>query len=157
PLANKTACRLIVARYNEMGRPFASCVLLKGGDPADKEVVFQITEGPEVVVRAVRFEGNTFVSAARLATLINTSHQYFGLFGGKYIPMAVEADINDLEKYYRSFGFHDVKMSREIQWDPDGRTIVVVFHIREGLRYTILDVPQVVGAKSVPHEQLEAL
>jgi outer membrane protein assembly complex protein YaeT len=157
PLANKTACRQIVARYNDMGRPFAGCWLLKGGDPADKEVVFQITEGPEVVVRAVHFEGNTFVTAARLATLINTSHQYFGLFGGKYIPMAVEADINELEKYYRSFGFHDVKVSREIQWDPDGRTIVVVFHVREGLRYTILDVPQVIGAKTVPHEQLEAL
>jgi outer membrane protein assembly factor BamA len=157
PIANKTACRKIVARYNEMGRPFASCVLLKGGDPADKEVVFQITEGPEVVVHAIRFEGNTFVSGPVLNTHIQTSHQYFHLFGGKYNPLVVESDMHELEKYYRSFGFHDVKVSRELEYDPDGTSVTVVFHIFEGLRYKIVDVPQVVGTQSVPHEQLEAL
>jgi outer membrane protein assembly complex protein YaeT len=157
PLANKTACQRIVARYNELGRPFASCVLLKGGQPGDKEVVFQITEGREVVVRAIRFEGNTFVSGGVLATHIHSSHQILWLFSGKYQPPMVEADVNELEKYYRSFGFHDVKVSREVQWDSSGESIVLVFHIHEGLRYKVLDVPQVVGAKSVPHEQLEAM
>ncbi|MBJ7496862.1 MAG: hypothetical protein JHD20_10385, partial [Gemmataceae bacterium] len=53
PITNKLACQAIVRRYNEQGRPFASCDLLKGGDSADKEVIFNITEGPLVKVRSV--------------------------------------------------------------------------------------------------------
>ncbi len=157
PLQNRYACRRIVARLNEDGRPFASCQLLKGGEPGDTEVVFQITEGPQVTIRDIRFEGNTFVSGAVLNTHVQSSKEILHLFGGKYNAAMVEADVAELEKYYRSFGFHDVKVSRELQWDPDGRYVVLVFHISEGLRYKVKDIPQVIGARSVPHEQLEAL
>lgn len=157
PAINKSACQKIVDRLREMGRPYASCVLLKGAEPGDREVIFQITEGAQVVIRKVRFEGNTFVSGARLATLINTKPEVLHLFGGKFIPAMIDGDVNDLEKYYRNFGYHDVKISRAIEWDPDGRSVVVVFHIHEGLRYKVQDVPQVVGAQVVPSEQLQAL
>src|SRR5262249_2564139 len=61
PAANKVACQRIVAKYNEEGRPFANCTLLKGADPGDSEVVFSITEGPKVRVRDISFTGHTFV------------------------------------------------------------------------------------------------
>ncbi len=157
PGQNKYACRKIVARLNEDGRPFASCVLLKGGDPGDSEVIFQITEGPKVAIRDIRFEGNTFVSGAVLNTHVQSSRQILGLFGGKLNPEMVNADLQALETYYKSFGFHDIKVSRELQWDADGRYVILVFHISEGLRYRIQDVPQVIGSRTVPHEQLEAL
>jgi outer membrane protein assembly complex protein YaeT len=156
PTTNHNACQRIVQRYNEQGRLFASCTLLKGADPADKEVIFNISEGDKVVVRNIRFVGNTFVSGGVLATHIATSRQWFHLIGGVYNPGMVENDVNELIKYYRSFGFHDVKVSREIQW-ADHAAIVLVFHIEEGLRYQVTDVPQVIGARTVPHEQLEAL
>jgi outer membrane protein assembly complex protein YaeT len=157
PNANKAACQRIVAKYNEDGRVFASCTLLRGDKLGDTEVVFNITEGPQVAIRTIHFEGNTFVSGPVLATHIATGRQWLGLFGGKLNPGMIEADITELEKYYRAFGFHDVRVSREIQWEPDGGYVTLVFHVQEGLRYTVQDVPQVVGARIYPHEQLEAL
>ena len=44
--AELVACQRIVARYNEEGRPFAACDLLKGGDPNDVEVIFNVNAGP---------------------------------------------------------------------------------------------------------------
>jgi outer membrane protein insertion porin family len=157
PTQNRYACRQIVEKYIEEGRPFASCQLLKGGEKGDNEILFNITEGPKVVVRDIRFTGNTFVSAAVLNTHVQSSREILGAFGGKLNPAMVESDIHALLTYYRSFGFHDVQVKREIQWDPDGRTVVLVFHIDEGVRYKVQDVPQVLGARTVPHEQLEAI
>jgi outer membrane protein assembly complex protein YaeT len=158
PIQNKLGCRAIVARYNEMGRPFAECVLLRGDQPGDTEVVFQITEGPEVAVRDITFEGNTFVSGPVLATHLNSSKKFLRLFGGKLNPAMVDADVAKLEEYYKSFGFHDVRVSRELQWAADGREVTLVFHIQEGIRYKVQDVPQIDGnVRFMPAEQLQAL
>jgi outer membrane protein insertion porin family len=157
PSQNRYACRKIVDKYNQDGRPFASCQLLKGGEAGDTEVLFNITEGPKVAIRDIRFEGNTFVSGAVLNTHVQSSREILGTFGGRLNQDMVSADLEALVAYYRSFGYHDVQVARDIQWDPDGRTVVLVFHISEGLRYKIQDVPQVLGSRTVPHEQLEAL
>jgi outer membrane protein assembly factor BamA len=127
PIANKADCQRIVARYHEAGRPFASCDLLKGADPADTEVVFNITEGPVTRVKDIGFTGNTFVMGAVLKKRVHTS--------GKFNPATMEDDLRELVKYYRAFGFHDVKVNRELLYSGDGREVSVVFHIQEGLRY----------------------
>jgi outer membrane protein insertion porin family len=157
PVQNRYACRKIIAKYNEDGRPFASCQLLKGGETSDTEVVFNITEGPKVAVRDIQFEGNTFVTSAVLDKQVQSSRQFLHLFDGKLNPQMLNLDLQALETYYHSFGFQDVKVSRELQWDPDGRYVVLVFHISEGLRYRMQSVPQVIGPRSVPPEQLEVL
>jgi outer membrane protein assembly complex protein YaeT len=159
PHANKVACHNIVRRLNEDGRPFAHCDLVSGGDPGDTKVVFNITEGPKVKVRGVHFEGNTFVNGAVLKTHINSSDGPLGLgvFGSTYNPAMIDADVNDLERYYRSFGFHDVHVSRDLQRTPDGKDVIVTFHIQEGLRYHVQDVPKVDGVHFMPHEALEAM
>src|SRR5262249_57634478 len=85
PIANKIACQRIVARYNEEGRPFASCTLLKGADPGDSEVTFNITEGPKPKAYEVVFCGNSFASSGFLKTTIP------GLLPGQ-IPLVSEED-----------------------------------------------------------------
>ncbi|MEI6770053.1 MAG: outer membrane protein assembly factor BamA [Planctomycetota bacterium] len=157
PITNKLACQAIVRRYNEQGRPFASCDLLKGGDSADKEVIFNITEGPLVKVRSVDFKGQEFVRGAVLATHIQTSKKFMGLFGGTYNSAMADADAVKLEEYYKSFGFLDVHVSRELVWTPDGKEVDLVFHVREGIRYQVQGTPQVVNLKSMPAEQIEQL
>jgi outer membrane protein insertion porin family len=134
PAANKAACQRIVARYNEDGRLFASCSLLKGGKPGDPEVVFQISEGPRVTVRAARFEGNDSVSAGALGRQISRSSTEMRTSQGILKPATVEADVRELEKYYRSLGFREVKVTRELEWNPDGRYATLVFHVQEGPR-----------------------
>jgi outer membrane protein insertion porin family len=159
PLANKAACAKIVAKYHEEGRPFASCVLVKGGEAGDRDVIFNISEGPKVKVRGLGFTGNTFVSAAVLRTHVNTSTGLFnlGIVGGPYNPAMIETDVSELVKYYRALGFLDVRVARELRYSPDGQDVTIHFHIREGPRYLLLSAPRVRGTRAVPPEQLEAL
>ena len=157
PIANKVACQRIVQRYQEEGRPFASCDLIKGGDPGDTEVIFNIGEGPLTRVKEVGFTGNSFVSSAVLKNRIQTSAKFLGVFGAKFIPAMTDNDVHDLIKYYRSFGFHDVKVNRELHYSSDGRDVTVIFHIQEGVRYRLASAPRVVGARSVAADALEAM
>jgi outer membrane protein assembly complex protein YaeT len=161
PYANKVACQRIVQRYNEDGRPYAACDLLKGTSESDTEVVFNITEGPKVHISSIEFTGNTFVSGAVLRQRINSSQMLFGSYGlrmmGQYNPGLLEHDVGELIRYYRSFGYHDVRVSREVVYAPDSRSVRVIFHVQEGIRYKVDGPPQVVGAKSIAHEALEAM
>lgn len=157
PNLNRYGCQKILAKYEETGRSFSYCKLLKGGDLADTEVVYQITEGPKVKVRGIKFIGNTFVTSARLATQIKSSRQWFHLIGGTYNKQMAEADAQELEKYYRGFGFQDVQISLETQRSANGSEVTLIFHIHEGPRYKIHDVPDVLGTKTIPREQLVAL
>ncbi|HMC66842.1 MAG TPA: POTRA domain-containing protein, partial [Gemmataceae bacterium] len=65
---------------------------------------------------------------------------FLGMFGGDYEEHMIEADIAKLEQYYRSFGFHDVRVTRELRWQEDLRHVDVIFHIEEGQRYRVASV-----------------
>lgn len=157
PVTNKLGCSAIVRKYHDSGRMWASCDLLKGAEPGDKEVIFNITEGPIVKVRGIQFEGQKFVSGGVLQTHIQSSKKILGVFGGTFNPQLADNDIARLEEYYKGHGFLDVRVSRELRWTPDGREVDLVFHTNEGIRYQIQANPQVVNAKSVAPEQLEQL
>ena len=157
PITNRAACLAIVKKLNEDGRPFASCELVRGDQPSDTEVVFNIGEGPKVKITGIEFEGNTFEPGSVLKTHINSNSAIpgLGLFLGTLNPQMVDADIAKLEEYYKSFGYLDARVSRELHWNEDGQTLTLAFHVEEGLRYQIKDRPHVSGATSVPVEQLE--
>jgi outer membrane protein assembly complex protein YaeT len=163
PIANKIACQAIVRKLNEQGRPFAECHLESGANSDDSDVIFAITEGEKVLVSGIDFvvdcEGNSqpFVSNARLATLLNSSAGFYKLFRGTYNSLMVDADIAKLEEYYRSFGYLDVRIARELQYVNSGLEVYLIFHVKEGQRYHVKDAPQFTGAKSMPPEALEHL
>jgi outer membrane protein insertion porin family len=157
PVENKRACLLITQKYNEQGRPFASCVLLSGGNPTDKQVVFQITEGPKVTVSSIEMTGNTFVGADVLRQHIKSGSHFGGLIFSDFNPLMADADAGELVKYYNNFGFHDARVSREVQWAPDGRTVKLIFHIVEGPRYRIKDIPQPINCKALSPEEVQRL
>lgn len=156
PIANQMARQAILRRYQEQGRMFASVDLIEGDKAGDTRVVFNITEGPVAKVSKIQFTGNTFVSGARLNTQINSSSQILWMFGGTFNPMVADLDVSKLEEYYKSFGFHDVRVSRELQWDDDHRHVRLVFHIQEGPRYRIAGV-QPDGNKVLETDQLNTL
>jgi outer membrane protein insertion porin family len=157
PNLNRQGCQKILEKYAEQGRSFADCQLIKGGDLADTEVVYQITEGPKVKVRAIEFEGKTFVSHARLLTQVKSSRQWFHLIGGTYNRQMAEADVLELYKYFTGFGFYDARISLETQRSADGSEVTLIFHIQEGPRYKLEHVPDVHGSRVIPREQLIAL
>ncbi len=157
PYLNQEACKSIREELYKQGRPFATVQLVEGAKPSDTRVVFDITEGPKVKVRDVAFEGNTFVSAGVLNSHIKTSHEFLHLFGGTLNLPLVEYDVEELEKYFKSFGYHDAKVSRELRW-VDSNHVDLVFHIAEGPRYRVSGRPQVDGAgKQLPAEVVSAI
>jgi outer membrane protein insertion porin family len=157
PVTNKLACKAIISKLNEDGRPFASCELLRGDKVGDTDIVFNIGEGPIVKISSVSCTGNTFVASSVLLTHVQSSRAILGLLGGKLNTAMVEADVAKLEEYYKSFGYLDVRVSRELHWNDDGLTAGLIFHVQEGLRYQVKDKPHVSGARAFPPEQLEQL
>jgi outer membrane protein insertion porin family len=153
PIANRMAVTAIQHRYEEMGRLFAGVELVEGNKPGDRRVVFNITEGPVVHVSGIGFVGNTFVSGARLKTQIDSGSQFLGLIGGKFDPAMADHDVVRLEEYYKRYGYQDVHVSREFQWDPDYKHVRLVFHIREGPRYQVT-LTQVEGNKILSEDLL---
>jgi outer membrane protein assembly factor BamA len=129
PRLNQVGCRKILDKYAEMGRSFSSCQLVKGGDPGDTEVIYQITEGPKVKVRDIQFTGNTFVRGSRLMQKCAATP-----IGGTYNKQNVESAIDDFVALYQSFGYRDVKVSLETQRSADGGEITLFFHVQEGKR-----------------------
>jgi outer membrane protein insertion porin family len=160
PITNKKACQLITQKYNEVGRPFASCELVRGGNDGDTVVEFNITEGPEVGIKAIDFTGNTFVSAAVLRTHLMSWAPVvpeIGLIRHDFNQGTADSDVLKLVEYYRNFGFQDVRVARQLQWEPDGRLVTIIFHIQEGPRYRLKDAPQVVNVKAYPVEAIQRL
>jgi outer membrane protein assembly complex protein YaeT len=156
PMINQMARQAILNKYIEMGRLLASVDLVEGNKRGDSRVVFNIAEGRVIRVRSIGFVGNTFVSGARLRTQIDTSSEFLYLFGGKLNLLMLDHDISKLEEYYRAFGYHDVRVSRELEWDGDQEHVRLVFHIHEGLRYHVSGV-DVEGMKSCSRDELMRL
>src|SRR5262249_39630715 len=122
----------------------------------DSRVVFNIAEGPVVKVHRIGFTGNSFVSDARLRTQIDSSRPFLGLIGGVFNPLLADHDALKLEEYYKGHGFQDVKVSRELVYDENYRTVDLVFHIHEGVRYRIGTV-QIEGTPHYDRNELASV
>lgn len=129
-------CAAIVRHYQEHGYPFATCAHGEHSNKSDlcrrlDGLVYTIHEGPRVKVRRVEFTGNNFVGDDALLDQI-ASHKR----GSSRANFAeVPADVVRLAEYYRSFGYRDVVVSYELQWNLDGGDALLMFHIEEGERY----------------------
>jgi outer membrane protein insertion porin family len=152
---NRRAAQSLERAYQAKGYLFAQVFLVEGDKDDDLNVVFQATEGPVVKIRDIRCEGQSFVSGARLKTKIDSESRWFGAIGGEYNPQMLDRDVAKLLEFYRSFGFFDVKIRREVRWNPGFKTVDVVFVIDEGQRFIVKDV-QVVGNQRVDSDVLMA-
>lgn len=140
--ANQESVNRIKQLYVERGYRFAEVKLLKGGDPNDREVIFEIKEGPKVVVSGIKFRGNKFVSDGVLKTKLLTKKAPLGMsfFGGKYDPATIQDDLISLKQYYNGLGFFDVKIDEKIGYNKDKSRVQVEYTINEGKRYKIRDI-----------------
>jgi outer membrane protein assembly complex protein YaeT len=153
PWAVQKARQAILDKYHEKGRLSASVEILEGDKVGDRRVVFSITEGGVVKVGGTDFVGNTFASNARLRTQIDSSRPFLGLIGGDFNPLMADNDVTKLQDYYKSFGFHDVKVRRELSWNQSQTRVTLIFHINEGQRYHVGNI----DLTGVPPEQRQEL
>ncbi|HAD61747.1 MAG TPA: hypothetical protein DCG12_21125 [Planctomycetaceae bacterium] len=164
-VANRESLHRIKREYKDRGYHFVEVNLQKGGEPTDREVIFQIEEGPLVRVRdrVFRFvtksgkvttptqpwfiqrqsQDGTFglsPSAARLKTKLQTKESWFGLLGGTYKPETLQQDVDELKAYYRGLGFFDIKIEAKTRFTKDRSGVQVVYTVNEGVPYKVRDI-----------------
>ena len=127
--------------------------IIEGNEKGDSNVVFVIHEDEEQKIWKVNFEGNSIASDARLRTQIKSKPGLLKIWGGAVERDKIEQDITRLLTYYRSLGFFNARIGREIEESNDGRWLTLNFIIAEGPRYTIRNV-SFVGNKSYVAEDL---
>ena len=140
--ANRESVRRIKAHYKEKGYYFVEVKLLKGDSADERDVVFEVDEGPKVIVSKVRFEGNDFFSGQLLKTKLQTNTAILGLsfLGGKYDPITIPNDIAALKDYYNSLGFFDVTIEPSTTFSEDRSRVVITYTIAEGERYRVRNI-----------------
>lgn len=153
--ANMESVHRIKQLYVERGYRFAEVKLIKGDREQDREVIFEIKEGPKVVVSSIKFRGNKFVGSGVLKTKLQTKKAPLGLafLGGKYDPSTVEDDLTSLTQYYNGLGFFDVKIKEKVSHNKNRSRVQIEYTINEGKRYKIRDI-QIEGNRIFSEEQI---
>ena len=126
--------------YHDKGYPKTQVEIMEGTQDDDRKVVFLIHEDQKQRVWKVDFEGNTFVSDARLQNFIESKPGILKVFGGLAKRNEIEQDVKRLDAYYKKFGFFNVRIGREVSVSNDGRWLNLRFIIDEGPRYKVRNV-----------------
>ena len=142
--------------YKEKGFPRTQVELsnAEGVDPST--VVFLIHEDQKQRVWDVEFEGNEIASDGRLRSFIESKPGIAKLFGGNVKRDEIEQDVLRLTNYYRSLGFFNARVGREVSESNDGKWVTIRFIIDEGPRYKVRNV-SFIGNKSYQADQLLGL
>ena len=140
PFAVEDARRAIEDHYHSHGFPRARVTIIEGNKPTDRGAIFLVNEGQKQAVLWTDFVGNTIVSQARLRTQIKSTPGYFWLFGGNVERKEIDEDINRLTAYYRSMGFFDCRIGRQLHYNDAQDWLLLTFVIQEGPRYQVRNV-----------------
>jgi len=149
PYVVEEARRRIESHYHEKGYDAARVTTVEGGKPGDKGAVFLIDEGRSRKSLWTSFVGNTIASDARLLTQIGSKPGVLWLLGGDIDRQKIDEDVEKLTAYYRSLGFFQAKVGRELEVvHGAGRDwTLLTFVINEGPRYTVRNVSFIGNSK----------
>ncbi|NBT12972.1 MAG: hypothetical protein EBS56_05230 [Planctomycetia bacterium] len=149
PYVVEEARRRIESYYHEKGYDAARVTTVEGGKPGDKGAVFLIDEGRSRKSLWTSFVGNTIASDARLLTQIGSKPGVLWLLGGDIDRQKIDEDVEKLTAYYRSLGFFQAKVGRELEVvHGAGRDwTLLTFVINEGPRYTVRNVSFIGNSK----------
>ncbi|MFP3938465.1 MAG: outer membrane protein assembly factor BamA [Phycisphaerae bacterium] len=126
----------ILAKYQSRGYAQAE-VELDREALDDQRVVYRITEGPQVRVRKLRFEGNEYFSNWRLKRATESSQRLWPFIDGFLDIEQVQRDLTSIRNLYVSEGFLDAEVDRLLEYSPDKRSARLTFVIDEGPRYRV--------------------
>lgn len=146
----------IESLYKTKGYPRTQVEVLDGGSNEDAEIVFLIHEDQKQRIWKAEFEGNQIASDARLQSLVESKPGHLKFIGGLVNRDEIEQDMTRLTQYYRSLGYFNARIGREIQESNDGRWLTIRFIINEGPRYKVRNV-SFIGNGVYPSEQLDEL
>jgi len=156
PYAVEEGRRKLAEYYQGRGYNNVQVTIMEGTKPTDKGIVYLINEGKSQKVWDVKFVGNEFVSDGRLKTIVKSKPPKFLFFKGHLNREEVDADVDRLTAYYRSFGFFQARVSRKLDYYPGKKWLDLTYVIHEGLRYQIRNVKFIGNTKFEPTALAEA-
>jgi len=126
------------AAYREIGRPFARVRgSLREEGPALRLIRFEIEEGPETRVEALRFTGNRAVSPGQLRPLIESRPTSL-LEAGRFRQELLDRDLRVLEAFYHAEGYPEAAVGpAELSFSPDRSRVRIAVPIQEGPRLLV--------------------
>ena len=131
----------------------------KTSEMSDKKirVVFQINEGPKLVIRQITFTGNDSVLPKDLLKVMKTKTANLLSFlthAGRLTPSQIDEDKEEIRKLYQNRGFADAKVT-DVQTTPlpNGKGVDLVISISEGTQYRVTRV-SVEGSTIIAPDEL---
>jgi len=121
-------------------------------------VVFQITEGPKLIVRRITVTGNENILARDIIKVMKTRPWNILSFfnkSGRVLPAQVEEDRSAIRTLYQNRGFADVEIVsfETVPMGTDGVEIQIA--IREGIQYRVNSL-KFEGVNIVPSDEIKA-
>ncbi len=132
--------RRLEDHYRERGYGNVQVSVFEGDKPEHRGIVYVVSEGTRERIGDVNFEGNHFLSDARLKTLIQSKPAILWTFRGVVDRDKIDQDVDRLTAYYRNFGYFQTRIGRELQFDEDKKWLTLKFVIDEGKRYKVRSV-----------------
>ncbi len=127
----------IVAKYRDAGFGDIQVGYDTEGVTRSGELVFTIEEGLLVRIREISFEGNEAFDEGTLKRQVDTKTAMWIFRSGSFDEDRAEADVAQLQTFYRDEGYLDARVSYRRELSDDGEDLTVVFTIEEGARYSI--------------------
>ena len=140
PYSVEEGRRKMLEHYASKGYNNAQVTIREGNQATDQGVAYVIHEGQSQRIWKVRFIGNEFASDSRLKHLIKSKRPILYLFKGYLDRELIDADVDLLTAYYRSFGFFQARIGRQIEYNDKGNWADLTFVIDEGMQYQVRDV-----------------
>ena len=121
-------------------------------------VIFQITEGPRLIVRRISFVGNDSVRRRDIIKAMKTRPWNILSFinkSGRLLPAQIEEDRDAIRTLYQNRGFADADIT-DVQTQPLGRNgVELTITISEGIQYRVNTV-KLDGVNIVPSDEIKA-
>ncbi|MBI4042730.1 MAG: outer membrane protein assembly factor BamA [Deltaproteobacteria bacterium] len=109
--------------------------------PGEVDVIFTISEGGKVKIRAIHFLGNrVFTDEELKGVMITSEYNLFSFLTGRgyYQQAAFERDIQVLTFHYYKHGYVQIQVSTpQIYLSPDKKWIYITLNVREGEQFSV--------------------
>ncbi len=120
-------------------------------------VIFQITEGPKLIVRKITITGNESILARDIIKVMKTRKWNILSFfnkSGRVLPVQIEEDRSAIRTLYQNRGFADVEIV-DFRTEPMGTDGVdLQITINEGIQYRV-NTLKFEGVNIVPVEEIQ--
>ncbi|HWL09334.1 MAG TPA: BamA/TamA family outer membrane protein [Planctomicrobium sp.] len=151
--ANRESVHRIRQLYFDKGYRFAEVTLTKGGSPDDREVIFDIVEGPKPKIWSISVNGNQDISSSILKTKISSKTVKLWVIQGDYDTDVIRNDELALKQYYMGLGYFDVDVKSDVKLSDDRAKVSVNFLVDEGARYRVEGI-EVLGNDVIARDKL---